>query len=89
MRHADVSIASSFFKPTVVPFFVNICHGENALRANLVRRAEQWRWSSVAHWLYGLAADKALLAHYRCDWFQPFRIVRRLGPNRPVPPALN
>ena len=34
----------------------------NARRANLVRRAEQWPWSSLARWLRGSAADKALLA---------------------------
>ena len=34
----------------------------NALRANLVRRAEQWRWGSLARWLRGSAEDKALLA---------------------------
>jgi putative transposase len=34
----------------------------NAVRANLVRRAEQWQWCSLAHWLRGSTADKALLA---------------------------
>jgi putative transposase len=34
----------------------------NALRANLVRRAEQWRWSSLYRWLCGSVADKELLA---------------------------
>ncbi len=34
----------------------------NAVRANLVRRAEKWRWGSLYRWLRGSAEDKALLA---------------------------
>lgn len=34
----------------------------NAMRAGLVRRAEQWPWCSLARWLRGLAEDRALLA---------------------------
>jgi putative transposase len=34
----------------------------NALRANLVRRAEQWRWGSLYRWLRGSAEDRQLLA---------------------------
>lgn len=34
----------------------------NALRAKLVRRAEQWRWNSLYRWLRGSAEDEALLA---------------------------
>lgn len=34
----------------------------NALRADLVRRAELWRWCSLARWLRGSQEDKALLA---------------------------
>ena len=34
----------------------------NALGANLVRRAEQWRWGSLARWLRGSAEDRKLLA---------------------------
>jgi putative transposase len=34
----------------------------NALRGNLARRAEQWRWSSLYRWLRGSAEDKELLA---------------------------
>jgi putative transposase len=34
----------------------------NAKRANLVRRAEQWRWSSLYRWLRGSAEDRELLA---------------------------
>src|SRR6188472_674637 len=33
----------------------------NAVRANLVRRAENWRWSSFYRWLYGNAEAQALL----------------------------
>ena len=36
----------------------------NALRANLVQRAEDWRWSSLWRRVHGNAAQKALL----CDW---------------------
>jgi putative transposase len=34
----------------------------NALRANLVDRAEQWEWGSLFRWLRGSAEDKQLLA---------------------------
>jgi putative transposase len=34
----------------------------NARRAELVRRAEQWRWSSLYRWCRGHPADLALLA---------------------------
>lgn len=34
----------------------------NALRANLVRRAEQWQFGSLARWLRGSSADQSLLA---------------------------
>jgi putative transposase len=34
----------------------------NALRANLVRRAEQWRWGSLFRWQRGSAEDSKLLA---------------------------
>jgi putative transposase len=34
----------------------------NVLRANLVRRAEQWRWGSLYRWLRGSAEDRELLA---------------------------
>jgi putative transposase len=34
----------------------------NAQRANLVRRAEQWRWGSLYRWLRGSAEDRRLLA---------------------------
>jgi putative transposase len=34
----------------------------NAARANLVRRAEQWRWGSLHCWLRGSADQKAMLA---------------------------
>jgi len=34
----------------------------NALRANLVSRAEQWEWGSLHRWLRGSAEDKELLA---------------------------
>lgn len=34
----------------------------NALRANLVRRAEDWRWGSLYRWHQGSAKEKALLS---------------------------
>ncbi|MBL8816987.1 MAG: transposase [Planctomyces sp.] len=34
----------------------------NALRANLVKRAEDWRWSSLYRWHSGTAAEKELLS---------------------------
>src|SRR5437868_897281 len=34
----------------------------NALRANLARRAEHWRWGSLYRWLRGSADDRRLLA---------------------------
>ncbi|MEZ6042486.1 MAG: hypothetical protein R3C20_18455 [Planctomycetaceae bacterium] len=34
----------------------------NALRANLVKRAEDWRWSSLYRWSSGTAAEKNLLS---------------------------
>jgi REP-associated tyrosine transposase len=34
----------------------------NALRSNLVRKAEHWRWGSLYRWLQGSAEEKALLA---------------------------
>jgi putative transposase len=34
----------------------------NALRANLVHRAERWRWGSLYRWQYGTAEDRALLS---------------------------
>jgi putative transposase len=36
----------------------------NALRAKLVRRAEQWRWCSLWRWLRDSAEDKSLLASW-------------------------
>ena len=43
----------------------------NAARANLVRHAEQWRWSSLYRWLRGSAEDRALLA--------PWPLPRKAG----------
>jgi putative transposase len=34
----------------------------NALRARLVRRAENWRWSSLHRWIRGNAEDQSLLS---------------------------
>jgi putative transposase len=43
----------------------------NAVRANLVRRAEQWPWGSLAHWRRDTADDRALLA--------PWPLARKAG----------
>lgn len=44
--------------------FFTVCRyvERNALRANLVRRAEDWPWGSLSRWLQGTAAEKSLLA---------------------------
>jgi len=44
--------------------FLALCRyvERNALRAKLVRRAEQWRWSSLYRWTFGTAQEKTLLA---------------------------
>lgn len=41
----------------------------NALRANLVARAEDWRWSSLYRWKYGTALEKWLFS----TWSLPRR----------------
>ena len=38
----------------------------NALRADLTRRAEQWRWGSLYRWIRGGVADRQLLAAWPC-----------------------
>lgn len=44
--------------------FLTVCRyvERNALRANLVRRAEDWRWGSLYRWEQGSAKEKAILA---------------------------
>jgi putative transposase len=46
----------------------------NALRANLARRAEQWRWGSLYRWLRGSVEDKELLStwplHRKPSWVE-------------------
>jgi putative transposase len=44
--------------------FYTLCRyvERNALRANLVQRAEDWRWGSLHRWKYGSAKAKTLLA---------------------------
>ncbi|MEO0477414.1 MAG: transposase [Planctomycetota bacterium] len=46
------------------PHFFTVCRyvERNALRANLVERAEDWRWGSLFRWRRGAAEDKAMLA---------------------------
>jgi len=43
--------------------FLTVCRyvERNALRANLVQRAQQWRWSSLYRWKQGSAKEKSLL----------------------------
>lgn len=45
-------------------YFLTVCRyvERNALRANLIERAENWRWSSLWRWHHGSAAQKRLLA---------------------------
>ncbi len=44
--------------------FLTVCRyvERNALRANLVRRAERWRWGSLWRYVEGNAAQKAVLS---------------------------
>lgn len=53
--------------------FLTVCRyvERNALRANLVARAEVWRWCSLHRWRSGSALEKALLA--------PWPLARRPG----------
>ncbi len=46
------------------PAFVKVCRyvERNALRANLVERAEDWRWGSLWRWRSGTAEQKRLLS---------------------------
>ncbi len=43
--------------------FLTVCRyvERNALRANLVKRAEDWRWGSLGRWVRGEVSGKALL----------------------------
>ena len=45
-------------------YFLTVCRyvERNALRANLVSRAEQWRWSSLWRWHQGNAEQKRILS---------------------------
>lgn len=45
-------------------YFLTVCRyvERNALRANLVQRAEDWRWSSLWRWSQGTTTEKALLS---------------------------
>jgi putative transposase len=55
----------------------------NPLRANLARRAEEWRWGSLYRWLRGTAEDREVLA--------PWPLARKAGwldhVNRPLTDA--
>ena len=53
--------------------FLNVCRyvERNALRARLVRRAENWRWGSLHRWKSGTAEEKRLLS--------PWPLQRRGG----------
>ena len=44
--------------------FLTVCRyvERNALRANMVKRAEDWRWSSLHRWKNGTAEEKSLLS---------------------------
>ena len=46
-------------------FFVVCRHVErNALRSGLVKRAEQWRWGALWHWLHNPALQPPLLSRW-------------------------
>ncbi len=53
----------------------------NALRANLVRRAEDWRWSSLYRWHCGTAKEKALLSAWPLrrlpNWLEEVNMPQR------------
>src|SRR5438876_3557833 len=55
----------------------------NALRAKLVARAAQWRWSSLHRWLHGSADEQKLLA----PWPLPRRAAWVEEVNTPLSPA--
>src|SRR5271166_4459304 len=44
--------------------FYTVCRyvERNALRVNLMQRAEDWRWGSLYRWYHGNAKEKSLLA---------------------------
>ncbi len=44
--------------------FYSVCRyvERNALKANLVKSADKWHWSSLYRWLHGSTADKELLS---------------------------
>jgi putative transposase len=56
--------------------FFTLCRyvERNALRANLVRRAEEWRWGSLHRWCCGSTKDKSLLSAWPvrrlADWVE-------------------
>ena len=52
--------------------FYTVCRyvERNALRANLVKSADDWRWNSLHIWKHGTAEQKASLL---CDWPLPRR----------------
>jgi putative transposase len=51
-------------KMTIFDHFFTVCRyvERNALRANLVQRAQDWRWGSLHRWQFGNAKEKSLLA---------------------------
>ena len=46
--------------------FLTVCRyvERNALRSNLVQRAEAWRWGSLHRWKHGNAKEKSLVASW-------------------------
>ena len=56
--------------------FYTVCRyvERNALRAKLVKRAEDWRWNSLHRWKYGTTKQKSLLAAWplprRAGWLK-------------------
>ena len=48
------------------PHFLTVCRyvERNPLRANLVKSADQWRWSSLYRWCHGKPAEQCLLSSW-------------------------
>ena len=63
--------------------FLTVCRyvERNALRAKLVKRAEDWRWSSLYRWSSGTAAEKELLSAWplrrNAGWLEHVNSARR------------
>ena len=72
VAHASVGLGHLYqgrFKSFLVetePYLLTVCRyvERNPVRAGLVQRAEDWRWSSLWRWRLGSAEAKALLSNW-------------------------